>query len=156
MDVVVYALCKKLIADSISSIGNIFTLQGTLPSESDLPMSGNESGDIYLVGPKADGSYDEFFWTGANKWEKMGTTGIDAGGYITAKTLYLGEDGSGTIENPASDTILAIVNAEIKKDYLSKDNMDIYIPTADYHPATKKYVDDIRTEIEKNNELEII
>ena len=61
MDVVVYALCKKLIADSISSIGNIFTLQGTLPSENDLPMSGNESGDIYLVGPKADGSYDEFF-----------------------------------------------------------------------------------------------
>ena len=86
----------------------------------------------------------------------MGTTGIDAGGYITTKTLYLGEDGSWTIENPASDTILAIVNAEIKKDYLSKDNTDIYIPTEDYHPATKKYVDDIRTEIEKNNELEII
>ena len=61
MDVVVYALCKKLIADSISSIGNVFTLQGTLLSENDLPMSGNKSGDLYLVGPMSDGSFDEYY-----------------------------------------------------------------------------------------------
>ena len=30
----------------------------------------------------------------------------------------------------------------IASDYLSKTNTTAYTPTADYHPATKKYVDD--------------
>lgn len=31
---------------------------------------------------------------------------------------------------------------EVRVDYLTKDNTDAYTPTADYHPATKKYVDE--------------
>ena len=34
---------------------------------------------------------------------------------------------------------------EVRVDYLTKDNTEAYTPTADYHPATKKYVDDVIT-----------
>lgn len=147
MDVVVYALCKKLIADSISSIGNVFTLQGTLLSENDLPMSGNKSGDLYLVGPMSDGSFDEYYWRDPGVWEFMGSTVSNVSGYISKNTLYAGDNNTGTIENPAEGTILAIVNSQNRINFLSKDNIDEYIPINDYNPATKKYVDDL----DKNN-----
>ena len=147
MDVVVYALCKKLIADSISSIGNVFTLQGTLLSENDLPMSGNKSGDLYLVGPMSDGSFDEYYWRDPGVWEFMGSTVSNVSGYISKNTLYAGDNNTGTIESPAEGTILAIVNSQNRINFLSKDNIDEYIPINDYNPATKKYVDDL----DKNN-----
>lgn len=147
MDVVVYALCKKLIADSISSIGNVFTLQGTLLSENDLPMFGNKSGDLYLVGPMSDGSFDEYYWRDPGVWEFMGSTVSNVSGYISKNTLYAGDNNTGTIENPAEGTILAIVNSQNRINFLSKDNIDEYIPINDYNPATKKYVDDL----DKNN-----
>ncbi|MGN0992958.1 MAG: hypothetical protein ACI4PE_03465 [Bacilli bacterium] len=156
MDVVVYALCKKMISQGISVIGNIFTLKGSVSSKDNLPTTGNNNGDIYLVGPKTDGSYDEYYWIDPGRWELMGTTSTDLGECITINTLYAGEDGTGTIENPASNTILAIVNSKNRENFLAKDNEIEYTPTENYHPATKKYVDDIRAEIEKNNELEII
>lgn len=61
MDLIVYALCKKLITQAISSLGEVFSLKGNLSSVDELPASGNSSGDIYLVGPKTDGSYDEYY-----------------------------------------------------------------------------------------------
>lgn len=142
MDVIVYALCKKLISQSVSALGDIFTVKGSVSSISELPTSGNKNGDFYLVGPKADGSYDEYYWSDALVWESMGSTASDMGGYITAATLYEGEDGTGTIENPAPDTIMAVVNSYNRDIFLAKDNIDIYTPTEDYNPATKKYVDD--------------
>lgn len=63
MDLIVYALCKKLIANSISSLGEVFSLKGNLSSVDDLPTEGNSGGDLYLVGPNTDGSYDEYYWT---------------------------------------------------------------------------------------------
>ena len=120
MDVVVYALCKKLIADSISSIGNVFTLQGTLLSKNDLPMSGNKSGDLYLVGPMSDGSFDEYYWRDPGVWEFMGSTVSNVSGYISKNTLYAGDNNTGTIENPAEGTILAIVNSQNRINFLSK------------------------------------
>lgn len=35
------------------------------------------------------------------------------------------------------------INAAIMANYLAKNNTDAYIPSGDYNPATKKYVDDI-------------
>jgi hypothetical protein len=61
MDLIVYALCKKLISKSIESLGDVFSIKGTLASKDDLPTSGNKSGDLYLVGPNLDGSYNEYF-----------------------------------------------------------------------------------------------
>ena len=61
MDIITYALCKKAIQKSIETLGDIFTLKGNVSSISELPSSGNEPGDIYLVGPAQDGSYDEYY-----------------------------------------------------------------------------------------------
>jgi hypothetical protein len=61
MDLVVYALCKKLISKSIESLGEVFSIKGMVTSKDNLPSSGNKSGDLYLVGPNIDGSYDEYF-----------------------------------------------------------------------------------------------
>lgn len=152
MDIMVYGLCKKMINQSISTIGNIFTLKGSVPTYDDLPLNNNKQGDIYLVGPMSDGSFDEYYWISSGKWELMGSTAGGLGGYVTINTLYAGPDGTGTPENPAPDTILSVVNSKS----LTLDNNEEYIPTGDYNPATKKYVDDIRAELEKAIELEII
>lgn len=109
MDLITYALCRKLIKRSIESLGDIFTLKGNVDSVESLPSTGNHPGDIYLVGPNQDGSYDEYYWTSNNEWEVMGTT-ENLDGVITETTLYKGEDGTGTVEEPAEDTILYIVN----------------------------------------------
>ena len=59
MDIVTYALCKK---SSPSGDGKVFSIKGEVPSIDDLPTSGNTNGDVYLVGPDSQGSYDEYFW----------------------------------------------------------------------------------------------
>lgn len=61
MDIITYALCKKLIANSISALGDVFEIKGTVETKEELPTTGNKNGDIYLVGPQSDGSYDEYF-----------------------------------------------------------------------------------------------
>lgn len=90
MDLMVYALCRRLIAEaSLSSTnGNIFTIKGSVVTFDDLPLSGNANGDVYLVGPRSDGSYDEYFWTDASVWELLGTTAINLSEeYITLEEL---------------------------------------------------------------------
>lgn len=90
MDIVTYALCKKMIdeMDPVSG-GDAFHIQGTVESIEELPSSGNQGGDIYLVGPHDDGSYDEYFWLeGQLKWEMMGTTNIDLSEYMKKGSLF--------------------------------------------------------------------
>lgn len=142
MDLVVYALCRKMINKSIESLGNVFSLKGNLASVDDLPQSGNQSGDLYLVGPNQDGSYDEYYWTAGGTWEQMGSTATGMDGFINENTMYKGADGTGTIENPAEDTILYIVNDQNYRKFIAFDNDTPFTPTDDYNPATKKYVDD--------------
>lgn len=148
MDLVTLAICKKLISKGITALGTVFTLKGTVSRYEDLPSIGNENGDMYLVGPKVDGSYDEFYWSSNEQWEAMGSTGIDYGGYITAENLYAGENNSGTPENPAEGTILAIVNSELRKYvddreiYMSTEEVDALFEGAyDENLATKEDVD---------------
>lgn len=124
----------------------MFTLKGTVASYSELPYIAN-IGDLYLVGPMSDGSFDEYYWRDPGVWEFMGSTVSNVSGYISKNTLYAGDNNTGTIENPAEGTILAIVNSQNRINFLSKDNIDEYIPINDYNPATKKYVDDL----DKNN-----
>lgn len=113
MDLITYALCRKLIKRSIESLGDIFTLKGNVDSVENLPSTGNKTGDVYLVGPDLEGSYDEYYWTSENEWEIMGTTGPGFEHAITEETMYKGTDGTGTIENPAQDTIMYVINNNI-------------------------------------------
>ena len=50
-----------MVADATTKAGKVFNIKGELPSVDDLPTSGNEGGDTYLIGPKSNGSYDEYY-----------------------------------------------------------------------------------------------
>lgn len=52
-----------LIDKSLDDLGGIFTLQGTVSSVEELnalPVELLSAGDVYLIGPLADNSYDEY------------------------------------------------------------------------------------------------
>jgi len=79
----------------------------------ELPASGDPQ-KIYIV-PNGDGTFDEYRWTGT-KWDNIGMIEFDLDNYYTKD--------------------------QTNSNFLKKDNTTSYTPTADYHPATKKYVDD--------------
>ena len=77
MDIVTYALCKKMIASKTNA--DSFKIKGSVSSIDNLPSSGNSNGDMYIVGPNIDGSYSEYYWLeNANKWELLGGTATNA------------------------------------------------------------------------------
>lgn len=77
MDIVTYALCKKMIASKTNT--DSFKIKGSVSSIDNLPSSGNSNGDMYIVGPNVDGSYNEYYWLeNANKWELLGGTATNA------------------------------------------------------------------------------
>ena len=125
MDIITYVLCKKLIENAMASVGSAFEFKGVVANVSDLPQSGNTNGDIYLVGPNSEGSYEQYVWLeNENSWKSIGSTSSgNAGNYITEEELYKGSDGTGTIDAPAADTIMAILNSnnlELLKDKVDK------------------------------------
>lgn len=73
--------------DFKASLGQIIRIKGVKTSESDLPSTGNEVGDLWFVGTanETTDSYSEYVWTTANKWEFLGkiSTEVDLSGYAT-------------------------------------------------------------------------
>ena len=113
MDIITYALCKKMFNDISSKISTVFTIKGKVSTIDDLPLEGNQSGDVYLVGPQEDNSYNEYYWNESIGWDLLGSTSSDLSSYITEENLYKGQDGSGTPDNPAKGTILAAFKKEV-------------------------------------------
>lgn len=64
-----------------SDITSVLRYKGTVASESALPSSNNQAGDVYLVTDKGC----EHIWNGT-KWEEFGPT-IDLSAYITSSQL---------------------------------------------------------------------
>lgn len=90
-------------------------LRGTIATYEELPTADNKVGDIYLVGPAEDGTYGEYIWTEANAWEFLGSASKEADleAVVTKAELYAGQDNAGTPENPAEDSILGQIQAEL-------------------------------------------
>jgi hypothetical protein len=60
---------------AISSLGNLFSIQGVVASTSDLPSTGNKTGDVYFVGSAATAGsdkFEEYVWTAGGTWEFIG------------------------------------------------------------------------------------
>ena len=78
------AATKKYVDDAISGLGAVFTFKGTKAATSELPLTGNKQGDVWLV--TADNS--EYVWASSSasgtidNWEKLGTV-VDLSGYAT-------------------------------------------------------------------------
>ena len=79
----------------------------------ELPEEG-ETSKIYLV-PNGNGTFDEYLWTGS-EWDNVGMLEFDIANYYT--------------------------KSQTDTNFLKKDNTTAYTPSENYHPATKKYVDD--------------
>lgn len=97
-------------------IGGVITPMGTVATVDDLPVAGNRTWDFYMVGPKEDGSYDEYYYSALGNWEPMGSTIPDLDDVIKKDVLYAGDNNLGTIENPDIGTILAYVYGKISDD----------------------------------------
>lgn len=141
--------------------GSGLNVKGELDSESQLPQEG-VSGDAWLI------SSNLYVYVGENgnvesnpKWSNVGGIQGPAGpqGPVGPKGEQ-GEPGpkgdpgqKGEKGDPGSDAsvtkqnVEAVLTGDITSHnhdsrYISKSNTSTYTPTADYHPATKKYVDD--------------
>ena len=79
----------------------------------ELPSEGDPQ-KIYIV-PNGTGGFDEYRWTGT-AWDNVGMIEFDVNNYYTKDQTDI--------------------------NFLKKDNTTAYTPSANYHPATKKYVDD--------------
>lgn len=85
------------VSNAISSLGSVLDFKGTKETASQLPTTGNETGDVWIV--TADSS--EYVWDGT-KWEKFGPT-IDLSGYVPTSRTVNGKALSADISLTASD-----------------------------------------------------
>ena len=114
MDIIQFALARKLVHDAVSQLGSVFNLKGTVASVNQLPSSGNKTGDVYLVGPQENDSYDEYYYSASGSWELLGSTIPDMSKYVTKESLYAGAAGTGTTSEPAAGTILDVINTSMR------------------------------------------
>lgn len=147
--------------------GSGLNIKGELDSESQLPQEG-VSGDAWLI----TGNLYVYVGENGNvesnpKWSNVGSIQGPAGpqGPVGPKGEQgkpgpkgePGADGAPGIQGPKGDpgsdasvtkqNVEAVLTGDITSHnhdsrYISKSNTSTYTPTADYHPATKKYVDD--------------
>lgn len=75
------AFVNSVVDDAISGLGSVLDFKGTKNTKSELPLSGNTTGDVWIV--TEDNS--EFVWDGS-KWEELGTT-TDLSGYLQINNL---------------------------------------------------------------------
>lgn len=138
--------------------GSGLNIKGELDSETELPQEG-VSGDAWLI------SGNLYVYVGENgnvesnpKWSNVGSIQGPVG--PTGPKGEQGEPGpkgepgeKGEKGDPGSDAsvtkqnVEAVLTGDITSHnhdsrYISKSNTSTYTPTTDYHPATKKYVDD--------------
>ena len=76
----------------------------------------------------------------------MGTTKVSLDGLTTDAALFAGPDGTGTVENPATGTILADIYDQIDNLQTQIDN--ITNETTGILAQAKAYVDGLKTEID--------
>lgn len=87
------------VATAISNLGNIATVKGVVAAKTDLPASGNKTGDIYFVGTDGllDDNFEEYIWTANSKWEFVGTATVT----ITVDSVL-----NTTSENPVQNKVV--------------------------------------------------
>jgi hypothetical protein len=115
-------LIAKIVLRHRTVSGGTITLIGTVDLRGQAP--GFNVGSVTGSSAHSDAAFEVYDDGDDSKKVKFQVSGLTTG---TTRTLTV-PDTSGTIA----------VNGAV----LTRTNTDVYTPTADYHPATKKYVDD--------------
>lgn len=115
-----YSTLTEIIGGAIDT--DIFVIVEELPQVGD-PKK------IYLV-PDGEGGFTEYHYKNGN-WDIIGSVSIDLSDYWTIEQVQ-----------QAIATALQSAKDYADTNFLKTNNTTPYTPTADYHPATKKYVDD--------------
>ena len=85
--------------------------KGSVPTVADLPVSGNEQGDVWNVSSSLDG--DNYVWTGT-AWDKLGGT-VDLSPYaIDADVVHLAGAETITGQKVFAETILGTADRALK------------------------------------------
>lgn len=154
-----------------AALGSVYKYKGSVDSYSKLPSTGLTAWDVYNV-VASYGSYPagtNWAWTGT-EWDALGGT-VDLSNYVTnsilttelnkkqnslaTQTAYSAKGTATKVPQITTNNLWQVTNiTEVtitqpdisgKADtsaVLTKTNTISYTPSADYHPATKKYVDD--------------
>lgn len=70
-----YAQLPYITDGAIESLGTLFRIMGIKASTSELPATGNRTGDVWFVGSASTAGsdkYEEYIWTANNTWEFLG------------------------------------------------------------------------------------
>ena len=89
----------------LNSLGNIFTLKGSVPTVADLPASNNNIGDVWYVVSESTG----YIWiddNGTERWEQLGIT-VDLSNYVTQSDLTT--ELAGKQDNLTAGTNISII-----------------------------------------------
>ena len=103
------------IQSQLDSLGNIFTLKGSVQTIADLPASNNHIGDVYYVVSESTG----YVWiddNGTERWEQLGIS-VDLSNYVTQSDLETGLSGK-------QNTLTAGTNISIIGDTISATQPD--------------------------------
>lgn len=109
------------ISSAISGLGSVLNFKGTKATASELPSTGNTTGDVWIV--TADNS--EYVWTGT-AWEKLGPT-IDLSGYLEKS----GGTMTGSITMTNSSTITGVPTPTNNSDAANKGYVDSAVGAVD-------------------------
>ena len=115
-----YAVASA-ISSAISGLGSVLNFKGTKATASELPSTGNTTGDVWIV--TADNS--EYVWTGT-AWEKLGPT-IDLSGYLEKS----GGTMTGSITMTNSSTITGVPTPTNNSDAANKGYVDSAVGAID-------------------------
>lgn len=101
-------------------------------------ITGIKSGDTYIDCTQTGSSVTISHKDTARTDTAVNSTLSNGDNFTAIKAIK--SDSKGHITDVETETIALSLSGD--GDYLSKTNTEIYVPTSDYHPATKQYVDD--------------
>ncbi len=105
------AWVQSQLSTTVTNLGTILRIKGRVEDYSNLPSDPEaKPGDVYMVGTDDSAECKEYLYTESKKWQYIGETNPSLEGYITETQLYKGSSGDGTITDPASDTLLYMID----------------------------------------------
>lgn len=157
---------EKFLSEISQSITNCLTSGASAKARIDLQSATLSTGDIvsvaYTCSRTIATTRTSFTYYSDNQWIQNYIDTDDLHHYIM-RSLTVSGTWSNNVFNAtrilsdfykSNETLSMVSSSYIKANVLTKTNTTAYTPTSNYHPATKKYVDDSLSSLDSTNTLE--